>query len=55
MPPWDRSPFAISPDELEVAEAIRAVERVVQNPLLKNSTRATLLMALDGMRDDSVW
>jgi hypothetical protein len=52
MERWDRSAFASSPDELEIEEAIRAVERLIHNRSISNATRASLAMALDAMRSD---
>lgn len=52
MERWDRSAFASTPDELEIEEAIRAVERLIHNRSISNSTRASLAMALDAMRSD---
>ncbi|MBW2231373.1 MAG: hypothetical protein JRG92_00485 [Deltaproteobacteria bacterium] len=52
MSGWDRSRFATSAEELEIEEAIRAVERVLDNPLLHGSTRVSLRMALEALRSD---
>jgi hypothetical protein len=52
MDTWDRSPFASTPDELEVEEAIRALERVVQSDGIGNSTRVSLRLALEALRAD---
>lgn len=52
MERWDRSAFATTPDELEIEEAIRAVERLIHNRSISNSTRVSLRLALDAMRED---
>lgn len=52
MESWDRSAFATTPDELEIEEAIRAVERLVHNRSISNGTRASLQMALEALRGD---
>lgn len=52
MEAWDRSPFALTPDELEVEEAIRAVERVIASEKITPSTRVSLRLALEALRAD---
>jgi hypothetical protein len=52
MSGWNRSLFATSSEELEIEEAIRAVERVLTNTLIKDSTRVSLGMALEALRAD---
>jgi hypothetical protein len=52
MESWDRSRFATSAADLEIEEAIRAVERVIESPTLKGSTRVSLCMALEALRGD---
>ena len=49
---WDRSAFASTPDELEIEETIRAVERLIHNRSISNATRASLQMALEALRGD---
>jgi hypothetical protein len=53
MAGWDRRRFATSAGELEIEEAIRAVERVMESPLIKGTTRVSLRMALDALRADA--
>lgn len=52
MEAWDRSLFASTPDELEVEEAIRAIERVIASGSIQNSTRVSLRLALEALRAD---
>jgi hypothetical protein len=50
MARWERSQFATSAEELEISEAIRAVERVLESPTIKGSTRVSLSMAREARR-----
>ena len=52
MTEWDRSLFATTPEDLEIEEAIRAVERVANSSHIKGSTRVSLRLALQALRDD---
>jgi len=52
MGSWDRSLFSTTPEELEIEEAVRAIERILGNPLIAGSTRVSLSMALQALRDD---
>jgi hypothetical protein len=52
MSSWDRSMFAIDNDELEIEEAIRAMERAMKSPTIKGSTRVSLGLALEALRAD---
>jgi hypothetical protein len=51
-PEWDRSHFANTPEDLEISEAIRAVERVAESSHIKGSTRVSLRLALQALRAD---
>jgi len=53
MSHWDRNVFATSVEELEIEEAIRAMERLLSSPLIANSTRVSLRLALDVLRADA--
>jgi hypothetical protein len=49
---WDHSLFSMSPEELEIEEAIRAMERLLGSSILKRSTCVSLKLALDALRAD---
>ena len=49
---WDRSCFATSPEDLEIEEAIRAIERVIDTDKIHATTRVSLRMALEALRAD---
>jgi hypothetical protein len=52
MEEWERSHFATTNEDLELAEAIRAVERVAESAHIKGSTRVSLRLALQALRAD---
>jgi len=49
---WDRSVFSRDLVDLEIEEAIRAMERVVAGSSIKNSTRVSVKMAIAALRED---
>lgn len=52
MAGFDRSPFATTPEELDIQEAICALERALSLSPIKGSTRVSLRMALDALRSE---
>lgn len=49
---WDRSIFARDLADLEIEETIRAMERVAEGTTLKNSTRVSVKLAIEALRQD---
>jgi hypothetical protein len=49
---WDRTVFARDLADLEIEEAIRAMERVADGSVLKNSTRVSVKLAIAALRED---
>ena len=43
---WDRSDFAMSEEELELEEAVRAIQRLLDRPQLPRLTREALQSAV---------
>jgi hypothetical protein len=52
MPSSDHLMFAMDNDELEIEEAIRAMERAKNSNAIKASTRVSISMALEALRGD---
>lgn len=52
MSGWERAMLAMSGEEQEIQEAIRAVERILHSSRIRNSTRVSLSLALDALRSD---
>lgn len=50
--PFDRSVFAMELDSLELTETVRSLERLVESPRIKNSTRVSLRFAIDALRSE---
>ena len=45
MVPWDRSPFALSPEDLDVQEALTAIRRVLDRVPVSEDSRSALRRA----------
>lgn len=50
MDEWERTAFAMTPAELEIHEAVIAMERVVEHCELRKTTRAALEHAIWALR-----
>jgi hypothetical protein len=47
---WDRSPFAMTSDELDIYEAVSALSRLLRSPSLPATTLEVLRHALEQLR-----
>jgi predicted Zn-dependent peptidase len=47
---WDRSPFAMTSDELDVREAVSALSRLLREPSLPPATLEVVHHALEQLR-----
>ena len=49
-PSFDRDVFALELDSLELVEALRTLERLIESPRIKSTTRVSLRFAIDALK-----